>query len=170
MIQKFNQFINENANQQNTNRVFQAINVPVSDFVDRIQERTKIFTERINELTASINKAVEDVMSELADVIVGDPIIEVASDLWDIEVNFNTNIPNDENWVSNDDDEESPAEELETRLVDIADYYDDARIRAGVLSKPNKDGNCVIYVRIYIVDEKNFGEFTDAIYKFGEEY
>lgn len=167
MIKKFNQFINENANQ---NQVFQKINEPVSDFVDRIQERTKIFTERINELTASINKAVEDVMNELADVIVGDPIIEVASDLWDIEVNFNTNIPNDENWVSNEDDEESPAEELETRLVDIADYYDDARIRAGVLSKPNKDGNCVIYVRLYIVDKENFGEFADAISKFGEEY
>lgn len=167
MIQKFNQFINENANQ---NRLFQEINEPVSDFVARVQERTKIFTERINELTASINKAVEDVMREFADVIVGDPIIEVARDLWDIEVNFNTNIPTDEYWDLNGDDEESPAEELETRLTDIADYYDDARIRAGVLSKPNKDGNCVIYVRLYIVDKENFGEFTDAITKFGEEY
>lgn len=170
MIQKFNQFIKENANHQNEDRVFQAIDVPVSDFVDRIQERTKIFVERINELAASINKAVEDVMNEFANVIVGDPIVEVGSDLWDIEVNFNTNIPNDENWVANDDDEVSPAEDLETRLVDIADYYDDAQIRAGVQSKPNKDGNCVIYVRLYIVNKENFGEFADAISKFGEEY
>ena len=170
MIQKFNQFINENANRQDTNRVFQAIDAPVSDFVDRTQERAKMFTERINELTASINKAVEDVMEEFADAIVGDPIVEVDSDLWDIEVNFNTNIPNDKNWVSNDDDEESPEEKLENRLVDIADHYYDARIRAGVLSKPNEDGNCVIYVRIYIVDKDNFGEFADAISKFGEEY
>lgn len=170
MIQKFNQFINENVNQ---NRLFQEINEPVSDFVARIQERTKIFTERINELTASINKAVEDVMEEFGDVIVGDPIIEVARDLWDIEVNFNTNIPNDyteEKWASNDIDEESPAEDLETRLGYIENYYNDARIRAGVLSKPNKDGNCVIYVRLYVVDKENFGEFTDAITKFGEEY
>jgi hypothetical protein len=167
MIQKFNQFINENVNQ---NRLFQEINEPVSDFVDRIRERTKMFIGRINELTATINKAVEEVMEEFGDAIVGDPIVEVARDLWDIEVNFNTNIPNDIHWESNDDDEESLAEELENRLGDIADYYGGARIRAGVLSKPNKDGNCIIYVRIYIVDEKNFGEFTDAIHKFGEEY
>lgn len=167
MIQKFNQFINENLNH---NQLFQEINEPVSDFVARVQERTKIFVERINELTANVSKAVEDVMDEFGDAIVGDPIVEVASDLWDIEINFNTNIPNDENWVSNDDDEESPAENLETRLVDIAAHYYDSRIRAGVLSKPNKDGNCVIYVRIYIVDKENFGEFTDAISKFGEEY
>lgn len=166
MIQKFNQFINENANHQDMNRVFQAINVPVSDFVDRIQERTKIFVERINELTANVSKSVEDVMTECESIIVGEPIIDIDErSLWDVEIRLNTNIPNnDEAWKT----DESPAEELDVRLYDIVKRYDG--VKASVLSTANEDGNCVICISADIVYKTNFGEFADAISKFGEEY
>lgn len=166
MIQKFNQFINENTNRQDTNRIFQAINVPVSDFVDRIQERTKIFVERINELTANVSKSVEDVMSECESIIVGEPIIDIDErSLWDVEIRLNTNIPNnDEAWET----DESPAEELDIRLYDIVKRYDG--VKASVLSTANEDGNCVICISADIVYKTNFGEFADAISKFGEEY
>lgn len=166
MIQKFNQFINENANHQNTNRVLQAIDVPVSDFVDRIQERTKTFVERINELTANVSKAVEDVMTECESVIVGEPIVNIDErHLWDVEIKLNTNIPNnDEAWETDD----SPAEELDVKVYDIVERYDG--VRASVLSTANEDGNCVICISADIVYKTNFGEFTDAIAKFGEEY
>lgn len=166
MIQKFNQFINENANHQNMNRVLQAIDVPVSDFVDRIQERTKIFVERINELTANVSKAVEDVMTECESIIVDEPIVDIDEQrLWDVEIRLNTNIPNnDEAWETDD----SPAEELDVRVYDIVERYDG--VRASVLSTANKDGNCVICISADIVYKTNFGEFTDAIAKFGEEY
>lgn len=166
MIQKFNQFINENANRQDMNRIFQAINVPVSDFVDRIQERTKIFVERINELTANVSKSVEDVMSECESIIVGEPIIDIDErSLCDVEIRLNTNIPNnDEAWET----DESPAEELDIRLYDIVKRYDG--VKASVLSTANEDGNCVICISADIVYKTNFGEFADAISKFGEEY
>lgn len=166
MIQTFNQFINENANRQNMNRVSQAIDSPVSEFIDRVQERTKIFVERINELTANVSKAVEDVMTEYESIIVGEPIIDIDDrHLWDIEIRLNTNIPNnDEAWKT----DESPAEELDIRLYDIVEGYDG--VRASVLSTANKDGNCVICISANIVDKDNFGEFTDALTKFGEEY
>jgi hypothetical protein len=166
MIQKFNQFVNENANHQTMNRVFQAIDAPVSDFVDRIQERTKIFVERINELTANVSKAVEDVMTECENIIVGEPIVDIDErSLWDVEIRFNTNIPNnDEAWET----DESPAEELDIRLYDIVKRYDG--VKASVLSTANEDGNCVICISADIVYKTNFGEFADAISKFGEEY
>ena len=165
MIQKFNQFINENANHQTMNRVFQAIDAPVSEFVDRIQERTKIFVERINELASNVSKAVEDVMIECESIIVGEPIVDIDERrLWDVEIRLNTNIPdNDAAWET----DESPAMELDSRLYDIVEGYDG--VRASVLSTANEDGNCVICISADIVYKTNFGEFTDAITKFGEE-
>ena len=165
MIQKFNQFINENANHQNMNRVFQAIDAPVSEFVDRIQERTKIFVERINELASNVSKAVEDVMTEYESIIVGEPIVDIDERrLWDVEIRLNTNIPNnDAAWET----DESPAMELDTRLYDIVEGYDG--VKSSVLST-DEDGNCVICISADIVYKTNFGEFADAITKFGEEY
>lgn len=166
MIQKFNQFITENANRQNMSRVSKAIDTPVSEFIDRVQIRTKIFVERINELIANVNKAVEDVMSEYESIIVGEPIIDIDDrHLWNIEIKLNTNIPNnDDAWKTDD----SPAEELDVRLYDMVEGYDG--VSANVLSTANKDGNCVICISANIIDRDNFGEFTDALTKFGEEY
>lgn len=166
MIQKFNQFINENANHQNTNRTLQAINDPVSNFVDRVQERTKIFVERINELTANVSKAVEDVMTECESIIVGEPIVDIDKHhLWDVEIRLNTNIiNNDDAWET----DESPAEELDIRLYDMVERYDG--VKASVLSTPNKDGNCVICISADIVDTDNFGDYADALRTFGQDY
>jgi hypothetical protein len=165
MIRKFNQFINENANRQNLNRAFQAIDVPVSEFIDRVQERTKIFTERINELANNLDKAVEMVMSYFESSIVGEPIITASKDIYHIDVKINTNIPNTvEAWEA----DASAAQDLEHDLSKVTHRYEG--VHSSILPDPNEDGNCVINIYSYIVVEDNFGESTAAISKFGEDY
>jgi hypothetical protein len=162
MIQKFEQFINES----HAGGVFDSLREPIDGFIERVKERTKIFTERIQEISDNINKAVNDVMEEFGSIIVGEPIVDIDERrLWDVEIRLNTNIPdNDAAWET----DESPAMELDNRLYDIVEGYDG--VRASVLSTANKDGNCVICISADIVYKTNFGEFTDAITKFGEEY
>lgn len=162
MIQKFEQFINES----HAGGVFDSLREPIDGFIERVKERTKNFTERIQEISDNINKAVNDVMEEFGSIIVGEPIVDIDEQhLWDVEIRLNTNIPNnDEAWETDD----SPAEELDVRVYDIVERYDG--VRASVLSTANEDGNCVICISADIVYKTNFGEFTDAITKFGEEY
>lgn len=166
MIQKFEQFINES----HAGGVFDSLYEPVNAFIERMNERTKIFTERIQEISDITNKAINDVMEEFGDIIDGEPIVNVDRDLMEIEVLFNTTIPDtDESWET----DESPAFKLEYRVDDVLGRYDE--IHSGVTSPSGRTtdtekGNCVIYLRTYVVDKNNFGEFTDAISKFGEEY
>jgi hypothetical protein len=162
MIQKFEQFINES----HAGGVFDSLREPIDGFIERVKERTKNFTERIQEISDDINKAVNDVMEEFGSIIVGEPIVDIDErSLWDVEIRFNTNIPNnDEAWET----DESPAEELDIRLYDIVKRYDG--VKASVLSTANEDGNCVICISADIVYKTNFGEFAYAISKFGEEY
>jgi hypothetical protein len=167
MIQKFEQFINENVNKQDVLGTNELINEPVSDFISRVQERTEIYIKHINDLVSDINKALEDVMTEFGDIIIGEPIVEVSNDLWDINVKLNTNIQNtDEAWET----DESPAQKLDENLYDLMRLGRYKKVRAEVLPTPNEDGNCVICISADIVYKTNFGEFADAISKFGEEY
>lgn len=166
MIQKFEEFINES----HAGGVFDSLREPIDGFIERVKERTKIFTERIQEISDITNKAINDVMEEFGDIIDGEPIVNVDRDLMEIEVLFNTTIPDtDESWET----DESPAFNLEYRVDDVLGRYDE--IHSGVTSPSGRttdaeNGNCVIYLRTYVVDKNNFGEFTDAISKFGEEY
>jgi hypothetical protein len=165
MIQKFEQFINES----HAGGVFDSLREPIDEFIERMEERTKIFTERIQEISDNMNKAVNVVMEEFGDIIDGEPIVNVDRDLMEIEVLFNTTIPDtDESWET----DESPAMNLEYRVDDVLGRYNE--IHSGVTSPSGRttaeNGNCVIYLRTYVVDKNNFGEFTDAITKFGEEY
>ena len=165
MIKNFKQFINESSNYQETNSTINAINEPVSDFIRRFQERSEMFIDHINELTAELNNAVEEIMDLYADIIVGEPIIKVDSNLYDIYVTFNTNIPNtEEAWET----DESPAAALDSNIYDTIGKY--KNISSIVTQTPNEDGNCTIDIGIDIISPKNFGDFENAVKALGQEY
>lgn len=163
MIHKFNQFVNEN--RANAVSAYDEINEPVIAFIERVNERTKIFTERIQEIVNEMDKAIETAMDEFKDVIVSEPITIVDRDLSEISVQIHTNVPH---YGDASNDEETPFDDLEEKVSYWLNDFDG--IRAEVYYKPNDDGNCIITLKAYVVDSDNFGEFTDAISKFGEEY
>ena len=163
MIQKFNQFVNEN--RTNAVSVYDEINEPVNAFIERVKERTKIFTERIQEIVNEMDKAIETAMTEFKDVIVSEPITIVDRDMSEISVQIHTNIPH---HVDASNDEETPFDDLEEKVAYWLDGFDS--IRAEVSYKPNDDGNCIITLNAYIINADNFGEFTNALEKFGEDY
>ena len=69
--------------------------------------------EHITYLLNQMDKAIGEVMEDFDYAVVGEPNIVVASDLQEIEVFINTNIPNnDAAWKA----DESPALDLESRL------------------------------------------------------
>lgn len=161
MIQKFEQFINES----HAGGVFDLLREPVYAFIERAQERMKIFTEKIEEISDEMNKAVDTAMTEFKDEIVGEPIVNVGRNLMEIEVDINTNVPH---YGDAADDEETPFDALEEKVNDWLGDFDG--IRAEVSYKPNDEGNCIITLRTYVVEEDNFGDFTDALATFGQEY
>lgn len=163
MIQDFEQFINESFNDQRPLSVYEAINEPFSEFISTAQERLDTFTSRINKLIHDMDVAIETAQEELADIIVGEPNIKVDNDLSDITVEFQTNVPNnDEAWEA----DESPAIELESRLNDLLDRRSDVQVEINY--EPNEEGNCVIALHIFVLEEENFGDYTDALIKLGE--
>ena len=166
MIQKFNQFINESVSgAQNPLSVHEKINEPFTDFVEKAQERFNNFMEHITYLLNQMDKAIGEVMEDFDYAVVGEPNIVVASDLQEIEVFINTNIPNnDAVWEA----DESPALDLESRLYSWFKEYEN--IRTEIYYKPNDEGNCVIALQAYIIDDDVFEEFTDAIKILGSKY
>lgn len=165
MIQKYKQFINESV--KNELSMFDAINTPYTEFLERAQERMDMFKERITEIVTRLDKTLETAITEFKDVIVGEPIIEIDDRYFDeISVKIHTNVSNsNEEWER----EGSRTLELEQRVSDwLSDYKNG--IRADIYYKSDDDGNCIIQIRTYVVEEDNFGEFTDAIRKMGEAY
>ena len=163
MIQKFNQFINESASgAQNPLSVHEKINEPFAAFIEKAQERLNNFTEHITYLLGQMDKAIGEVMEDFDYAVVGEPEITMASDLEEIEVRIHTNIPNnDEAWEAY----ESPAQDLEARLNKwFAEYKN---IRADIYYKPDEDGNCVIELQMYVINEDIFDDFTDPLKAFG---
>lgn len=164
MIQKYNQFINESGyNDQRPLSVHEAIDEPFSDFINNAQERLDRFKSRINKLLHDMDIAIETTQEELADVLIGEPTITVDNYLSDITVAFYTNVPNnDEAWKADD----SPATNLEHRVYDLFDTRNE--VDAEIYYKPDEEGNCIVNLHIYVIDEKNFGEYTDTLTKLGE--
>ena len=163
MIQKFNQFINESASgAQNPLSVHEKINEPFTAFIEKAQERLNNFTEHITYLLGQMDKAIGEVLEDFDYAVVGEPEITVASDLEEIEVRIHTNIPNnDDAWEAY----ESPAQDLEARLDKwFAEYKN---IKAEIYYKPDEDGNCVIILQMYVINDDNFGDFTDPLKAFG---
>ena len=165
MIQKFTQFINESTGAQTPLSVHEKINEPFTAFIEKAQERLNNFTEHITYLLNQMDKAIGEVMEDFDYAVVGEPNIVVASDLQEIEVFINTNIPNiDAVWEA----DESSALDLESRLNSW--FKDYKNIRTEIYYKPNDEGNCVITLQAYIIDSDVFGDFTDALIKMGEDY
>ena len=160
MIQKFNQFINENESRQNPMSIFPAINNPFTEFVERMEERVKTFSNRIFEMVNEMDNAIEAILKDFEDVVVGEPVITVNRDLDVVTVEINTSIPNnDEAWEA----DSSPALDLEKSL---SRDYNDIDVNMDI---DEKDGNCVIVLRKYMIDTDNFGDYTDIVEKLGEE-
>ena len=168
MIQKFNQFINESANgAQNPLSVHEKINDAYFAFLTRAEDRFNMMRDKITEILDAMDKAIETAVEEFGDIIVGAPQVTVAYDLSDIEVKFETTIPNnDEAWRADD----SPAQDLERRLYNLFDARDDVKINTEIYYKPNDEGNCVIRLHTYVIDSDIFGDFTDTFAMMGEDY
>ena len=160
MIRNFKQFINENKSRQNPMSIFPAINNPFTEFVERMEERVQTFSNRIYEMTSEIDNAIETILTDFEDVVVGEPVITVNRDLDVVTVEINTSIPNnDEAWAA----DSSPALDLEKSL---SRDYNDIDVNMDI---DEKDGNCVIVLRKYMIDTDNFGDYTDIVEKLGEE-
>jgi hypothetical protein len=168
MIQKFNQFINESASgAQNPLSNSDKINDAYSAFLTRAEDRFNMMRDKITEILTAVDKAVETTVEEFGDIIVGAPQVIVAYDLSDIEIKFDTTIPNnDEVWEADD----SPAQELERRLNNLFDVRDAVKINTDIYYKPNDEGNCVIVLHTYVIDSDIFGDFTDTFAMMGEDY
>ena len=167
MIQKFNQFINESNGAQNPLSHSDKINDAYSAFLTRPDDRFNMMRDKITEILTAVDKAVETTVEEFGDIIVGAPQVTVAYDLSDIEVKFDTTIPNnDEVWKADD----SPALELESRLNNLFDVRDAVQITAEIFYKPTDEGNCIIRLQTYVIDSNIFGDFTDTFEKMGEDY
>ena len=167
MIQKFNQFINESNGAQNPLSHSDKINDAYSAFLTRAEDRFNMMRDKITEILGAVDKAVQTVVDEFGVIIVGAPQVTVAYDLSDIEVKFDTTIPNnDEVWRADD----SPALEIESRLNNLFDVRDAVQITAEIFYKPTDEGNCIIRLQTYVIDSNIFGDFTDTFEKMGEDY
>ena len=163
MIKRYNQFINESVSgAQNPLSVHEKINEPFAAFIEKAQERLNNFTEHIAYLLDKMDKAIGEVMEDFEYAVVGEPEITVASDLEEIEVFIHTNIPNnDAVWEA----DESPAQELETRLNKW--FANDMSVNVDIYYKPDEDGNCVIALQMYVINDDIFDDFTDPLKAFG---
>lgn len=158
MIRNFKQFINENESRQNPMSSFPAINNTFAEFVERMEERVKTFSNRIYEMTSEMDNAVKTILTDFEDVVVGEPVINANLEIIIVEIQ--TSIPNnDEAWEA----DSSPALDLEKSL---SRDYNDIDVDMDV---DEKDGNCVIVLRKYMIDLDNFGDYTDIVEKLGEE-
>lgn len=167
MIQKFNQFINESNGAQNPLSVHEKINDAYSAFLTRAEDRFNMMRNKITEILAAMDKAIETAVKKFGGSIVGEPQVTVAYDLSDIEVKFDTTIPNnDEAWSA----DSSPAQDLEYELNNLFDARDAVKINTDIYYKPNDEGNCVIVLHTYVIDRDIFGDFTDTFSMMGEEY
>ena len=162
MIKRYNQFINESNGAQNPLSIHEKINEPFTAFIEKAQERLNNFTEHIAYLLDKMDKAIGEVMEDFEYAVVGEPEITVASDLEEIEVFIHTNIPNnDAVWEA----DESPAQELETRLNKW--FANDMSVNVDIYYKPDEDGNCVITLQMYVINDDIFDDFTDHLKAFG---
>jgi hypothetical protein len=173
MFKTFNEFINEN----HQSNIFDQIENPINSFINRAQERFNNFKEIIEEKMNKMKIEVENIMEEYEDIIVGTPTVKVESDLYEITVEINTNVPNDPDL--NPDD--NPAENLEYELYRRQEKleYDRSRhygrkmkneIRVSLDVDRTDTNNCIIVLHTYIIEDDNFGEYTDVIKKLGETY
>jgi hypothetical protein len=166
MIQKFNQFITESNNRSNAFSVHEEINEPISLFFDRAFTRLDTYKEVMEEVTTEMDKVIEEAMTgEFEDHIVGQPVIEVEDDLSEVVAIIDTDIPNnDEAWET----DESPAIKLEQYLWR---WFDDTRhVKVEIGGQPNEDGNCVIKIKAYLIDEDICEEHTDALKSLGRDW
>ena len=166
MIKKYNQFVNESAYDiDDALSVHEEINEPFTLFVERAQERLDEFVDVIRHYLRDMDKAIEEIMTEFESILVDKPIFDIESDLSEITVQFHTNVPNnDEAWKAN----ESPAQDLERRLYDMLGDY--PKVRSEIYYKPNEEGNCIIEIHSYVINEDAFDEYTEALILFGEDY
>ena len=166
MIQKFNQFINESNNTSNAFSVHEEINEQFASFFERAYERLDMYKEVIEEALSEMDKAMEELVTgEFDYAIVGKPTIEVEEDLSEVVITYNTNIPNnDEAWEA----DESPALNLESYLSRW--FGDTKHVGVEIGYKPDENGNCIIELKVAGIDSDNFGDFTDALEKLGEDW
>ena len=170
MIRNFNQFLKESNNTTNKLSTHEKINEPYAAFIERAQERLDVFKSKISDLLKEMDMVIEDVVesfTNISNIIVGEPEIEVEDDLSEITVRIHTTVPNDENaWES----DESPAQNLEYNINQWFTKSKYKNTNIDIDNKPDEDGNCVIEIRMYVIDSDHFGNYTDALETFGKEW
>lgn len=166
MIQKFNQFITESNNTSNSFSVHEEINEPFASFFERAYERLDTIKKIIEDVLSEMDKVMEELTSDEFDyAIVGEPKIQVEKNLSEVVITYNTNIPNnDEAWET----EDSPAYNLESHLSKW--FRNTKNVSVEIYYKPDENGNCIIELKVAGIDTNNFGDFTDALKKLGEDW
>ena len=165
VIKKFDEFINENI-EPKTNSVFEQIQKPFAEFILNMQERAKMVEETIQYRLNNINLAIERIMEEMADIIVGEPKIKIDIDLENVEVFFDTNILVPDSKELKDEDD--PYFVIESKIEDAIGDLIKKNLRYLVDSKPNQDGNYYFSIESYMIDEDVFGNMAEAIQEFGK--
>lgn len=164
MIKNFNEFINENFYQNDNGNIYDKINAPFNSFLERVQERVDFVKTKITAKIQIINNAIETILEKFDNIIVGEPEIDIDSDLYSVNVKIHTNVPYDE-------EDESPARNLEDDLYSSFRNTDStSNVFVEVETKPDEYGNCIINIESYVVMEKYLGIYTDIIKELGEEY
>lgn len=164
-IKKFDEFINESI-EPKPNSVFEQIQEPFAEFILNMQERAKMVEETIQYRLNNINLAIERIMEEMADIIVGEPKIKVDIDLENVEVFFDTNIlASDSKELK---DENDPYFVIESKIEDAIGDLIKKNLRYLVRLKPNQDGNYYFSIESDMIDEDVFGNMAEAIQEFGK--
>lgn len=164
-IKKFDEFINESI-EPKTNSVFEQIQEPFAEFILNMQERAKMVEETIQYRLNNINLAIERIMEDMADIIVGEPKIKVDIDLENVEVFFDTNILASDSKELKDEDD--PYFVLESKIEDAIGDLIKKNLRYLVRLKPNQDGNYYFSIESDMIDEDVFGNMAEAIQEFGK--
>lgn len=163
MIKNFNEFINESIYQNDNENFYDKINAPFNSFLERVQERVDIVKDKITAKIHIINNTIETILEDFENIIVGEPEIDIDSDLYSVNVKIHTNVPYDE-------EDESPARNLEDDLYNSFPTDSTYNVFVEVETKPDDNGNCIINIDSYVVMEKYLGIYTDIIKELGEEY
>lgn len=164
-IKKFNEFVNESI-EPKTNSVFEQIQEPFAEFILNMQERAKMVEETIQYRLNNINLAIERIMEEMADIIVGEPKIKIDIDLESVEVKFDTNllVPDSKELK----DEDDPYFVIESKIEDAIGDLIKKNLQYLVDSIPNQDGNYSFSIESYMIDEDVFGNMAESIQEFGK--
>ena len=183
-IKNFEQFINESVS-EGKSKIFKCeiemkryniksiytiddVRKQISNLFNRAQQRLYIFRDLMSDVINGLDDVVSDIMEELNDIIIGEPEIHI-DDVFDCaEVTFITDFSYSD-YIN-----------TENRLRDVVDNIMEKYKNLPIISIDvctSKDGGfidkggskCFIKVYMNLINKENSYDYSDVIYKLGEE-